>query len=253
MPTHIKTSSFVFTSLLSFSLFFGLIGLTENSSAASFNVNPIGFTLTPQRPSSVLRITNTDDAPVRLQVISVDWHADGHEEVLQESNPLLLNPPIFTIAPGQTQYVRFGVRNQIDSSHENTYRLLVEEVPSGQNESGLKTLLHVSIPVFIAPEKQEEKLKWQLLKGNNGLILSLLNSGNIHTKITHLTVTAINDKNSDKNSEGSDIIFNTPTYVLPGQDKRWLIVNQKIRTDKVHLLVQTDKGNVEENLTLETE
>ncbi len=253
MPTHVKTSSFVYTSLLSFSLIFGLSGLAENSNAASFNVNPIGFTLTPQRPSSVLRITNTDDAPVRLQVISVDWRTDGHKEVLQETNPLLLNPPIFTIAPGQTQYVRFGVRNRIDSSHENTYRLIVEEVPSAQTEPGLKTLLHVSIPVFIAPEKQEEKLKWRLLKDNNGLTLSLLNNGNIHTKITHLTVTSIDDKSSNKNSAGNDIIFNTPTYILSGQDKQWFIDNQKTRTDKVRLLVQTDKGNIEENVALEAE
>src|SRR5438105_804682 len=94
------------------------LGLAKPGVGASFNVNPIGFDLSAERASGVLRIRNTGDAPVRVQVGAVDWSTDGRREILQHTDALILNPPIFSIGPGQTQFLRFGVRHPARSKTE---------------------------------------------------------------------------------------------------------------------------------------
>ncbi|MFC5474003.1 molecular chaperone [Paraherbaspirillum soli] len=219
------------------------IGLANAGAAASLSVNPIGFHLTPQRPSAVLQVRNAGADPVRVQVGAVDWSTDGRQEVLTDTDAVLLNPPIFALQPGQTQYVRFGLRHPANSAAEASYRLLVEEVPSGAAPaSGLRTLLRVSIPVFIAPAKGREMVSWTLQQAATGPVLAARNEGNVHAKIQQIRLA-----NSDSN--GSLQITST-AYVLPGQHKEWRLESGKIQPGKVRLQIQTDKGEIEENLTL---
>ena len=237
-------------------------GLASHALAASFNVNPIGFALGSERSSGVLQITNTGDEAVRIQVNAVDWSTDGRQEVLADTDALLLNPPIFAIAPGKTQFLRFGLRHPMDSNTEKSYRLLIDEVPPGGPPApGLTTLLRVSIPVFIAPLKKQEKISWQIKRETKGLVLVAANDGNVHAKIVRI-VLSNSDKNSDKNNDRNNSSSNdskdnlqisTPAYVLPGQRKEWPLANGKIRAGAVRLQILTDKGEIEEHLMLETD
>ncbi|QRX83718.1 molecular chaperone [Glaciimonas sp. PAMC28666] len=214
--------------------------------SASFNVNPVGFDLTAAHSSGVLRITNTDDTPVRLQVSAIDWSTDGRIEVLKDTNALLLNPPIFLVAPGQTQFLRFGERSPSNPIVEKSYRLIIEEVPpGGPQQPGLKTLLKVSIPIFIAPPIKQEKMSWQLTQGPNGVTLTAINAGNMHQKIVGLRLNNIDSANV--------LEIATPAYVLSGQHKGWSLGNGKIHAGKVRVRIQTDKGESEETLTMETD
>ncbi len=222
------------------------IVLAGNAQAASFNVNPIGFNLSSERSSGVLQIRNTGDQPLRIQVQAVDWSTDGSQEVLRDTDALLLNPPIFTIEPDRMQFLRFGLRHPENSPSEKSYRLLIDEVPqAGLQGSGLKTLLRVSIPVFIGPKIRQEKISWQLKHVSGALQLSAANEGNVHSKINRILL---------RNAEDKDAVqIGTPAYVLPGQRKEWSLANGKIRDGAVRLHIQTDKGDIEEHLTLEAD
>jgi len=216
--------------------------------AASFNVNPIGFNLTAERSTGVLQVRNTGDQSVRVQIDAVDWSTDGSKEVLSETDALLLNPPIFDIEPGRVQFLRFGLRHPQDPPSEKSYRLLIDEVPqAGLQGPGLKTLLRVSIPVFIGPKMRQEKISWQLQHANGGLVLSAANQGNVHRKINRIELS--NDSANGKDTQQ----INIPAYVLPGQRKEWSLANGKIRDGAVRLHILTDKGEIEEHLTLEAD
>lgn len=222
------------------------VGFMQSGISASFNVNPIGFDLSAEQSSGVLQVKNTGDEPVRIQVSAVDWSTDGREEVLTDTDALILNPPIFAVGPEQTQFLRFGVRHPVNSAIEKTYRLLIEEVPpSGPQAPGIKTLLRVSIPVFIAPQKKQEKISWQLKQKAKNLLLTAVNDGNVHTKIARIQL-----RDDDSNE---DLQIRAPAYVLPGQHKEWSLATGKIRAGKVRLHIQTDKGEIEEYLTLEAD
>lgn len=221
-------------------------GATATACAASFNVNPIGFDLTAERSAGVLQIRNTGEQPVRIQVQAVDWSTDGSKEVLSDTDALLLNPPIFSIEPGQLQFLRFGLRHPENSASEKSYRLLIDEVPpAGSQGPGLRTLLRVSIPVFISPKMRQEKISWQLKRVAGALLLSAANEGNVHSKINQLRLSNGDDKDA--------LQINAPAYVLPGQRKEWSLANGKIRDGAVRLHILTDKGEIEEHLTLEAD
>lgn len=224
-------------------------GFASHALAASFNVNPIGFDLTTERSSGVLQIRNTGDQPVRIQVDAVDWSTDGSKEVLSDTDALLLNPPIFSIEPGQLQFLRFGLRrpaSSANSASEKSYRLLIEEVPQADVQGpGLRTLLRVSIPVFIAPKSRQEKLSWQLKHVGGALLLSAANEGNVHSKINRILLSNADRKDAQQ--------IDKPAYVLPGQRKEWSLANGNIRDGAVLLHIQTDKGEIEEHLTLEAD
>jgi len=228
--------------------------LASHPLAASFNVNPIGFELSGERSSGVLQIRNTGDKPVRIQVNAVDWSTDGRQEVLADTDALLLNPPIFAIEPGQTQFLRFGLRQPMGSSTEKSYRLVIDEVPpSGPQAAGLTTLLRVSIPVFIVPPKKQEKISWQIKREAKGLVLVAANEGNVHTKIVRILLSNDDRNNGSSNDSKDGQQISTPAYVLPGQHKEWPLANGKIRAGAVRLQILTDKGEIEEHLMLETD
>jgi fimbrial chaperone protein len=221
-------------------------GMAENAPAASFNVNPIGFDLSTERSAGVLQIRNTGDEPVRIQVQAVDWSTDGRKEVLTDTDALLLNPPIFMIAPGQMQFLRFGLRHPENSPSEKSYRLLIDEVPPSEPQRpGLKTLLRVSIPVFISPKIKQEKISWLFKREAGALLLVAANEGNVHSKINRIRLSNADDKEV--------LQISTPAYVLPGQHKEWSLANGKISAGAVQLHIQTDKGEIEEHLTLEAD
>ncbi|WP_175511117.1 molecular chaperone [Collimonas sp. OK307] len=221
-------------------------GLAGHALAASFTVNPIGFELSSERSAGVLQITNTGDQPARIQVNAVDWSTDGRQEVVADTDALLLNPPIFALEPGQTQFLRFGLRHPMDSTTEKSYRLLIDEVPpSGPQAPGLTTLLRVSIPVFIVPRKKQEKISWKIKREAKGLVLVAANDGNVHTKIVRILLSNNDGKDSQK--------ISVPVYVLPGQHKEWPLANGKIHAGTVRLQILTDKGEIEEHLMLETD
>ena len=46
-----------------------------------------------------------------IQAHIVAWSAKGAEEVLTDNDDILLNPPIFTVAVGHTQFLRLGLRH----------------------------------------------------------------------------------------------------------------------------------------------
>jgi fimbrial chaperone protein len=106
-------------------------------------------------------------------------------------------------------------------------------------------LLRVSIPVFIVPQKKQEKIFWQLRRQEKGLVLMAANDGNVHRKIIGIQL------NNSDSQDGLQI--STPAYILPGQHKEWSLANGKIRAGAVRLQVQTDKGEIEEHLTLEAD
>ncbi|MGS0741486.1 fimbrial biogenesis chaperone [Glaciimonas sp. GG7] len=224
------------------------MGLQNNSMGSSFNANPIGFNLSAERPSGVLQISNTGDDPIRIQVSPVEWKTDGHEEVLIPTDALLLNPPIFSLEPGKVQFMRFGIRHPDRADTEKTYRLLVDEVPDNDPKAnGLKTVLHISIPIFVAPKTLQGKISWELKQGKNGLVLDDNNDSNVHSKILQIQI------NNTDNPNTNDGIKITPSYVLSGQHKEWSLDSGKLHAGKVKLHIQTDEAETDEYLTLEAD
>ena len=82
------------------------------------------------------------------------WAQDGQEDRLEPSRELVASPSILEVAPGEQQLVRLVRLHPIPTDGEQSFRVLVDELPeeaAAQSKPGLQFLLRYSIPVFIKP------------------------------------------------------------------------------------------------------
>lgn len=217
------------------------------ASASSFIASPITFDLTSSKPMSILRLTNNGDSDLRLQVHAVKWSTDGHIETQVNTDEVILNPPIFTIKSGQQQFLRFGLRSVTQTATEQSYRLIVDEIPDEKaagGELGLRTVLRVSIPVFINPVQKNVHVTWHLVSKGRQYILVADNSGDTHIKINGFVIA---------DDKGTPIVTNNdPTYVLPEQRKEWPLVTSG-SLGRITLKILTPVGQSDEVLDAEPE
>ena len=229
-----------------------LLSLHANQSAAtSLRVTPIRLELSSNTPTSLLRLTNDDEAAKVVQVELMAWSQEQQRDSYQPSNDIVVNPPIFTVAPGKTQFIRIGLRHPVTSNDELSYRLFMTEVPQGQAvaaQSGqLKVVLRLSVPVFVSPQTATiPTLRWTAVSNQDNTIkITATNTGNVHYQIKSLELTdAQRSRVLAKETRG--------VYLLPGQSWHWLLeprIRQK--AEYFHLSVHTDQGDIDEDIKLD--
>lgn len=229
------------------SLAFPILG-SLSLAAASFTVTPVRVELSARQLHATLQITNSGDEKVTIQLHPVLWTLASGKESLQDTNDVIFNPPIFTIMPHQTQAIRVGLREFAGSETEGTYRLILEEVPANFDSSfkGLRTVLRISIPIFVNPSvPAEAKLSWNLQRiPDGGATLSVSNHGNAHIQLKQLSMVA--DGATDPSFSQSSFV-----YLLPGERKEWVVGSAHLSGQNGFVLqAVTDGGAVRESLTL---
>jgi fimbrial chaperone protein len=229
-----------------FATWLGLLLLAGGISleAGSYAVKPVRIELSAQQLRVTMQIQNLDVDPTTIQAHIVSWNAKGDEESLLDSDDILLNPPIFTIAAAHTQYLRLGLRRVPPDAKEGTYRLILEEVPPPFKPgfSGLRTVLKMSVPIFIKPRIPAPQLAWTVQRtSDQDLRLSVENRGNAHVQVRKFTLTA----------GGSEpgFVEETASYVLQNARKQWVIHSgQLAASGKLLLVGQSDIGDLREDL-----
>lgn len=209
--------------------------------AASLSIDPISFTVQPTQGAQVLRVGNTGDQPVRVQISPVRWFFDGNSEREEAADGLILNPPIFTVAAQKTQFIRFGERQRETSESEKAYRLVIEEVPDPEEvrQPGLRTVLKFSVPIFIAPLKPVHHLSWHTSVESGALHVSAINDGNVHQRLVRLSVVR---------EDGAAMpIFSAAVYLLPGEGHDWQVPVEGTINHPLNLVLTTEQG-VEERV-----
>ncbi len=195
--------------------------------SASVQVVPVRVEISAQRTAGELRIINSGDKPVSMQVDPREWsqNVDGVDQ-LAPTEELLAVPPLFTIPPGRDQIVRLGLLGQPSPTHEKTFRLLVTELApaSGEREaSAVRIRLQLSIPVFVAPSESEaipELVVEDTRIGADGVIVTLRNTGNTHVKLKQLSVAASGGDMPDDGRSGKG------RYLLPGTSAEIFVPGQ---------------------------
>jgi fimbrial chaperone protein len=210
----------------------------------TFTISPVRIQVSSSRPNAVFQVTNRDDQPVTLQAHVVTWSLNGQTEVYADSDDVVLNPPIATVAPHQTQFIRLGLRRQVEGPQEQTYRLIVEEVPPPPKPDfrGVQTILKISVPIFAVPKSATApQVQWQAVRTNDSRVrLIASNRGNAHVQIKGLQVTGADSP--DDYLKGI-----TPTYLLPTQQHEWLIDDKRtMTTRRIKILAVTDAGVIHE-------
>jgi fimbrial chaperone protein len=142
---------------------------------------------------------------------------DGRDR-LDEVPHAVATPPVFTLAPKSRQVVRVGVLVPPHATTEQTFRLLLTELPASAAPAGgqVATLLQLSLPVFVAPRTPPSSpvltpiLARTLVSGQPAWVLSVRNDGQRHAQLSGATLTTAHAPWAER----------LGTYVLAGQTVR---------------------------------
>ncbi len=199
-----------------------------SSLAASLQVAPISVAFSPQEKAKEIWLTNTSERPIRAQTRVLIWSQVAGQDQVNPTRDLVASPSITEIKAGEQQLIRIIRIAPQNTAVEQTYRLLIDELPSSAQadaQTGLQLLLQYSIPVFIQPTDS--------IAMRNGL--TLLNQVNFQYQNQQLIV----KNNAKSHIRISELIYINPNgeriplinglvgYALAGQSMRWDIPESK--------------------------
>lgn len=185
--------------------------LAEPSQA--FQVRPVRVDLATRQAAAQLVVSNPTDRSLLIQAQVWSWSQDATEERLSPAADLIVNPPIFELAPGAQQVVRVGLRQPLPPGREQSWRLWLSQVaiPGASADSGVQMLLRVSLPVFGIGEAVDGPApRWWR---QDGVSVGLANDGARHVHVRGLHLQA----------DGLPPQALGPCYALSGGGCRWTL------------------------------
>lgn len=183
--------------------------LAEPSQA--FQVRPVRIDLGVRQAAAQLVVSNPTERSLLIQAQVWSWSQDATEERLAPAADLIVNPPIFELAPGAQQVVRVGLRQGLPPGQEQSWRLWLSQVatPATASDGGVQMLLRVSLPVFGVGDAAEGPAPRWWRQGST--TVGLTNDGARHVHVRELRL----------QTDGLPSHALGPCYALPGGSCRW--------------------------------
>jgi fimbrial chaperone protein len=219
------------------------LSATGELKAQSLRVSPVTIDLPVSAQSSTLTIGNDTPKTVTVQARVFRWTQRQGEDVLEKTSDVVVSPPILTLAQGSNNILRVVRTASTPVVGEETYRILIDEVPSGEKlqTQGVAIVLRQSLPVFFAGlDVKSADISWNIARRQNMMVVTATNPGQKRFKVSQLRIYAGADRDlaSIKGLAG---------YVLGGQTKTWeLPLSDKEITPGAKLNIQTvsDSGPI---------
>lgn len=208
------------------------------AAAGTLQVNPILVEVGTGHRIGSVTVTNEEDVPVTIRAYPLEWRQEGGEDHYQETNSVIVSPPVFTIAPHGTQIVRVGLRQP--SAASAPYRLIIEEVPEAAPPgAGIRVALRLNLPLYANLQAgTQQDLSWSAYRLANGQwAIEARNGG---TGWVRVDAAAAQAATGLRLEDGFG--FGT---VLPGSARRWLIGTEPRFGDRArfqHILRTADNG-----------
>lgn len=206
--------------ILSLLQVFFLIQLGGIGFAASLSISPVLLTLSAAQPIAELDLQNNDSQTITVAFKIFSWtQLNGANVQKENTQAILVSPPIVQIPPGQTQIVRLGLLQNVDKENETAYRLLIQQIPINlpQKNGLINVLMNFSLPVFVAPAITENmQYTWSAqILSDSQIRLTLNNLGNVHIQVAQVKIKDITAAEEESRAEFM--------YVLPGQSSSFIM------------------------------
>jgi fimbrial chaperone protein len=225
---------------------------TAPAAAGSFQVVPVYIYLQPSSPRTTLKVANTGEQEVTVQLRATRWTQDEQgRDRLEPTTDLVFFPRIVKIGAGQERIVRVGLDKPRPPGEESAYRLFVRELPVGQpGELTLRVAIEISLPVFLnaaRPNPLPAVAGAELRQGS--ALLRLRNTGNTHVLFKRIRVTGL--------GEGGREVFSLEQpgwYVLPGAERGFALSlppDSCRDSRELRLTAESEEGILEQHLPVD--
>jgi fimbrial chaperone protein len=209
------------------------------SAAQSLNVSPITIDLPSGAASTVLTLQTNKKEGVAVQLRVLRWlQTDGGDQ-LEKTEDVVVSPPMLNLRGGAPSTVRLVRVAKATVSGEETYRLLIDEIPDRKNlQSGNVTFtIRQSLPVFFAGDDvRAGSLTWKVGERKGKLALEATNGGQKRVKLWALSVT-------DEQNRPVLKMDGLAGYVLGGQTKTWEL-SGAAAGKSLTIKAESDKGPI---------
>jgi len=168
-----------------------LLGTYSSAGAGSLQVEPVLLDITAPGAASTVTLRNDGKKPISAQIRVFRWSIVNGEERLEPTHDVVASPPVETLAPARNYLVRIVRVTKRPVIGEESYRLLVDQLPdlSRQKNGMVNLLVRYSIPVFFGTaDRQSPKIAWSVKRHGNKVILAANNSGQRRLRISALSL-----------------------------------------------------------------
>lgn len=211
------------TLVRSLALATALVAAPFSSFAATLQVSPISIEVVAPGATTTVTLGNVGEGVINAQVRVFKWTQENGQEKLTPTTDVVASPPALHIKQGENGTVRIVRLSKATITGEETYRLLVDEIPPPPKTGTEAVAFAVrhNIPVFFQAAGLSSKLAWKATTANGALQLSATNSGLRHVRLAQLTVS----------SNGVSTSFNNGLagYVLGGGANAWVFKTKAIK------------------------
>lgn len=162
---------------------------TVLAGATSLSVSPTTLDMMAPDSAAVINLRNAAKKAVNVQVRVFRWSQQGGQEKLVPTTAVVASPPSAKLAPNQDYVLRVLRVGKAPVDGEESYRVLVDEVPLKSDRRGgaVNLVVRHSIPVFFrAVEASSPDVAWSVGGAKGGLVLTARNTGATRLKISDL-------------------------------------------------------------------
>lgn len=181
--------------------------------AASITITPVGVAVTAPDKAGNVSLINNSDTTTRVQIRIFRWRQVEGKEVLEPTRDVVASPPVASIPPGAKYTLRLARVAAAPVSGEESYRLLIDELPPPidpkAGATGVQLLLRASIPAFFSTRDAKPDVEWRVWSAGGKLHVTATNKGRRHLKLTDFTV-------EGPSGPTKIIATGSNAYVLPG-------------------------------------
>lgn len=210
------------------------------AAAGELSVLPVAVQMTALKSRASVTVLNHGRETVTVQADALSWQREGDVDRHAPAGEMLVNPPVFALAPGQQQVVRLGLRDGTPpAEHERTYRLVLRELPvpapSDGVSAGVRVLVALRLPVYVAPAQPQRGERWELVQDADGrLHARVTNTGNVHLRLARMRLDAAGLR-LDERDLGA--------VLLAGETRSWPLATTPAAGQTLTLTVQAGHGH----------
>lgn len=212
--------------------------------AADLRVAPVVIDPLPGSRTANLTLINEEDRPLRAQLRVMRWSMVDGKEVLTPTTDVLASPPLVSLKPKQHYLVRLVRTARTPPVGEESYRVLVDEVPDPRasiQPGSVQLVLRLSVPVFFSDTpRRAPQVAWTIERDGSNSWLTATNSGNRRLRLSDVSLAA-----------GGTQLYQQPGllgYVLAGSTMRFPVPAQIPAGGTVTIKATGDTGPVEANV-----
>lgn len=230
------------------------MGALIEERVAQLAVNPVILTLDNEQAIRTITLRNGGERAMVMQAVVNTWQVLDNRDHYVPTEDLVVNPPVFTLQPGEEQIVRVGLQNPVPDERERVYRIFLEQSPAAPpgpatdlewRDAGIRINLRVGIPVFVAPATERRaEIDWAAEPNTeNRLSLQARNRGNGHFRLSRLELA---DTAGRTLAEAAG-----PTYLLAGTTRHWQLALPADATGPYRLRLWSRDGSQETTLSVD--